>query len=242
MKLGIFSDVHGNLEAFEAVLGFLREQGVAEFACCGDIVGYGPDPRACIERMKSLGAAVVAGNHDCGVVGRVDPADFNAAARNALEWTSGQLTEDDLAYLGSLPFTRQFGSFFLVHASPSAPERWGYVLAVREAEEEMEYFPSVGCVIGHSHYPFVVERRPGEPARLLDDSCFVMRSDSKYVINAGSVGQPRDGDPRACCLIQDTETGAVAFHRVDYSISKVQAKMTRAGLPGFLIDRLSLGR
>jgi diadenosine tetraphosphatase ApaH/serine/threonine PP2A family protein phosphatase len=242
MKVGIFSDVHGNLEALSAVLGLLKGKGAGSFVCCGDIVGYGPDPHACVRRVAALRGPVVAGNHDYGVLGRVALASFNAAARAALAWTAKQLTEDDDAYLDSLPLTQQLGSLYLVHSSPSAPEHWDYIFAVREAEEEMGYFSSIGCVIGHSHYPFVVERRSGEPARLLSGNSIKLRPDAKYLINVGSVGQPRDGDPRACCVLFDTETRVISFSRVEYEIPVVQAKILRAGLPEFLASRLSLGR
>ncbi|MEO0082645.1 MAG: metallophosphoesterase family protein [candidate division WOR-3 bacterium] len=242
MRIGIFSDVHANLEALEAVLDFLRTQGATRFICCGDIVGYGPDPAACIELVRSLRGPVVAGNHDRGVLGRVAAADFNRAAREALSWTARQLADDDLAYLDSLPLVDRFDILHLVHSSPSAPERWDYVFTVQDAGEEMSFFETCVCVIGHSHYPFIVERRQTELPRLVGNYSTELRPNAKYVINAGSVGQPRDGDPRACCLVFDTDARAISFHRVDYNIPKVQAKILRAGLPEFLATRLSLGR
>lgn len=242
MKVGIFSDVHANLEALDAVLSFLSNQGAQSFACCGDLVGYGPDPAACIERVRSLGGPVVAGNHDYGAVGRITLSNFNQAARQALNWTRDQLSDEDGAYLGALPLTQDLGPIHLVHSSPSAPDQWEYVLTVIEADQELDHVTGQLCVIGHSHYPFVVERRPGEAARLVTDGTNELRPDSKYLVNVGSVGQPRDGDPRACCLLCNQDTGTLSLHRVEYDISAVQAKMREAGLPEFLANRLTLGR
>jgi len=242
MRLGILSDVHGNLEALEVVLDFLVRNKATRFVCCGDIVGYGPDPHLCIERIRSLRALCVAGNHDRGVLSRVAAREFNTSARTALVWTRRQLTKDDLHYLDSLPLVDDFFGLHVVHSNCSAPEHWEYIFTVREAEEEMAYFSTPACALGHSHYAFIVERRPGEEARLSANHSVQMRPDAKYVINAGSVGQPRDGDPRASCVLLDAESGLVSIHRLAYDIPSVQAKMSRAGMPEFLISRLSLGR
>ncbi|OYD15522.1 hypothetical protein CH330_05475 [candidate division WOR-3 bacterium JGI_Cruoil_03_51_56] len=241
MKIGIFSDIHGNLEALTQVLAFLRNSGATIFICCGDIVGYGPDPHACIERIRNLRGPVVAGNHDYGVLGRVPAGNFNPAARIALAWTKEQLDEKDLNYLDSLPLIEQFEPLCFVHAAPSAPEQWEYIFAVREAEDEMKYFASNACIVGHTHYPFVVERRAHEPAKLIRQDSFEMRADAKYVVNVGSVGQPRDGDPAACCVLYDTGTKFISFHRVKYNVRTVQEKILRAGLPEFFANRLALG-
>ncbi len=242
MKVGIFSDVHANLEALDAVVSYLERQGANSFACCGDLVGYGPDPVACIERIRRLDAVVVAGNHDYGVLGRLPMCEFNAAARAALNWTRAQLQEEHTDYLQALPLTVELGQLFLVHAAPSAPDLWPYILSVGQAELEMNSFACRCCVVGHSHYPFIVERRPSGHATLVAGDSVRLAEDGKYVVNAGSVGQPRDGDPRACCLLYDEETGVLSLHRVEYDIPAVQNKMRKAGLPEFLVSRLSLGR
>ncbi len=242
MRVGIFSDIHSNLEALDAVLQFLHSQGADCFACCGDIVGYGPDPRACIEKIRALRGPVVAGNHDWGVLGQTPVHQFNLAARAAIEWTKGQLDESDVSYLESLSLTERFEPLYLVHASPSAPEQWEYIFVVSEAEAEMDYFSTRVCIVGHSHYPFVVERRNDGRAKLVRRQRFEIRSGAKYVVNVGSVGQPRDGDPRACCVLFDDDTKLMSFHRVEYDVKAVQEKILRAGLPEFLATRLSSGR
>lgn len=242
MKLGIFSDVHGNLEALEAVLGFLRSEGVSTFVCCGDIVGYGADPAACVHRVAALRGPVVAGNHDWGVLGRVPIQDFNSAAARALEWTKGRLADEELVYLDSLPLAEQFEPFYMVHSSPSAPEQWEYVFMLSDAREELRYFSTSICLIGHSHYPFMVEQVDGAEAVLVRSERVEIRRDAKYLVNVGSVGQPRDGDPRATCVMYDTNSRSMSLHRLDYDRATAQRKILTAGLPAFLAERLAGGR
>jgi len=242
MKLGIISDIHSNLSALEAVLDHLSGKGASEYLCCGDLVGYGPDPAACLKRLRRLKLTVVAGNHDQGILGQTPVSAFNRAAQAAITWTRKQLKEDDFAFLDSLPLVERRGSFCLVHGSPSAPEHWEYIFSVREAAEEMSYFSENCCIVGHSHYPFAVERRNGDDVHLLAHSGFELKPELKYLVNAGSVGQPRDGDPRACCLLFDTSTKVMTFHRVEYDIASVQVRVRAAGLPEFLATRLASGR
>ncbi|UCG44077.1 MAG: metallophosphoesterase family protein [candidate division WOR-3 bacterium] len=242
MKLGIFSDVHGNLEALEAVLGFLEKEGVGSYLCCGDIVGYGADPCPCIERVAQLRGPVVAGNHDWGAIGRVSPGEFNSAARTSLGWTIEQLSENEVSYLDSLALTEELDPFYMVHSSPSAPRQWEYVFMLRDAEAEMRYFSSNACLVGHSHYPFVVEKKGHSPARLLRNRRFEVRPDTKYLVNVGSVGQPRDGDPRACCATYDTKARVMSTYRLEYDVVRAQDKIRGAGLPEFLAERLAAGR
>jgi diadenosine tetraphosphatase ApaH/serine/threonine PP2A family protein phosphatase len=242
VKLGIFADVHGNLEALEAVVRLLRDKGATHFVCCGDVVGYGPDPNLCVETIRRMHCTCVAGNHDYGAVGKVPIDGFNSAATRALLWTRDQLTETNRLYLENLYLTAEDGPLLVVHSSPSVPDAWEYVLTLREAADEMKYYPGGVCVVGHSHYPFTVERAPGEPARMVRQDRFGIRPDAKYFINAGSVGQPRDGDPRACGLLYDAGTQTMTLYRVPYDIEAVQRKIHAAGLPEFLASRLGIGR
>jgi predicted phosphodiesterase len=242
VKLGIISDIHANLEALEVVVRALRDMGVTRFACCGDIVGYGPDPNRCAEVIRELSCVCVAGNHDYGVAGKIPLAAFNSTANRAALWTQPVLTESNRLYLESLPLTVQEASLFIVHSSPSAPDAWEYVLTMREAAGEMEHYRVSVCVVGHSHQPFAVERLPGKPARLVREGSFHILPDAKYFINAGSVGQPRDGDPRACCMLYDDNEQAMMYLRVPYDIPAVQAKIRAAGLPEHLASRLESGR
>lgn len=242
MKLGIISDIHGNLEALEVVVRLLQDRGATQFLCCGDIVGYGPDPNRCIEVVRGLDCVCVAGNHDMAASGSMSTDGFNSAAAGAVLWTRPLLAETNRLYLDSLPLTSQNDSLFIVHASPSAPDAWKYVFTPREAAREMESCPGSVCLVGHSHVPLAVERLQGKPARPVSQDVLFLRSEARYFINAGSVGQPRDGDPRACGLLYDSESRSLTRFRMSYDIGAVQAKMRAAGLPEFLASRLESGR
>jgi predicted phosphodiesterase len=242
VKLGIFADVHGNLEALEVVVRLLRDRGATRFVCCGDIVGYGPDPDFCVEIVRRMHCTCVAGNHDYGAVGKVPVDCFNSVATQALLWTRSRLTESNRLYLENLPLTAEEGSLLIAHSSPSAPEAWEYVLTVHEAAAEMEHCAGAICAVGHSHRPLAVERLPGKPGRLIRRDGFAIQPYAKYLINAGSVGQPRDGDPRACCMLYDDDKQTMTYLRVPYDIPAVQAKIRAAGLPEYLASRLESGR
>jgi diadenosine tetraphosphatase ApaH/serine/threonine PP2A family protein phosphatase len=242
MKTGIMSDIHGNMAALEAVLTLMKNRGVSRYVCCGDIVGYGPDPNRCVETIRSLRPLCVAGNHDYGVVGKTSIKAFNDSAAAAALWTRKKLTAANRVYLENLPLTERLEPLLVVHASPSEPEEWAYLTTLAEAEEEMGYYPDTVCLVGHSHLPFAVELVPGQAAQLITADSFTLSPGAKYLINVGSVGQPRDGDPRACAVIYNSRTGAFSFHRVEYDIGAVQKKMRAADLPQYLIDRLAKGR
>lgn len=242
MKLGIISDIHANLEALTAVVGALRDKGATRFVCCGDVVGYGPDPDLCVEIIRRMHCTCVAGNHDYGAVGKIPIDSFNSVATQALLWTRSRLAESNRLYLEDLPLTAEEDSLHFVHSSPSAPDAWEYVLTVHEAIAEIEYCAGTVCAVGHSHRPLAVERLPGKPGRLVRKDGFAIQPDAKYLINAGSVGQPRNGDPRACCVLYDHDRQAMTYVRVPYDIPAVQAKIRAAGLPESLASRLESGR
>lgn len=243
MRCAILADIHGNLAAFQAVLEDLHRRGpVDRIWCLGDTVGYGPHPRECIALLREHDHLCVAGNHDWAAVGNIDTSYFNPDAAAASQWTAEHLTQDDIDYLRSLPLTLREGDFTLVHGSPREPI-WEYIISTRSAEENFARFETRFCLIGHSHAPLVFElgregvcqlRQP--PADLPLDG-----EGKRLIINYGSVGQPRDGDPRASYAILDTEAAAIQHHRVVYDITATQQSMRQAGLPARLISRLSLG-
>jgi len=241
MLIGAFSDIHSNLEALTTVLDFFKRAGVQRLLCCGDLVGYGPDPHLCIELVRLARSLVVAGNHDYGVAGSTSINQFNQLAVTALHWTRHQLSESEITYLRNLPLMADFGQIHLVHSAPSAPAYWDYIHTLEDAEEEMGAFTSDICLIGHTHIPMVVEKISGKPARLIGDNVFPLRLEAKYLINVGSVGQPRDHDPRACCLIIDLDKHQAAFHRLNYDYPYTQQKIIAAGLPEYLSKRLDKG-
>ena len=258
MKLGLFSDIHANFSAFDRVVRHLRGLGATGFICAGDTVGYGPDPAQCLELLRSLPAQVVAGNHDRAIAesqnaetGGSLPAtgSFNLLARLALDWTISRLGKDDIEYLAGLPLTVEADPFHIVHATPSEPASWRYVLSVQDAEKELAAFNLPVCIIGHSHRPFAVMRSKGRahqlagncPPRRFNPGDFALRPGHNYIVNIGSVGQPRDGDPRACCALYDTETARFTLHRLEYDIPSVQSRFEQAGLPSYLAERLAGG-
>jgi diadenosine tetraphosphatase ApaH/serine/threonine PP2A family protein phosphatase len=242
MRLGIFSDVHSNLEALEAALEFFDEAEVTQYLFLGDLVGYGANPNECIELVRKLHCAGVAGNHDFGVLKKTLIEDFNPSAAEALMWTQKQLTEESRLYIDSLELTERFDPCFLVHGSPSTPTSWEYIFSLKEAIYEFNCFSSRVCLIGHTHYPFAIVKTSDGSFNLIKEDEFIIENNNRYLINVGSVGQPRDGNPRACVALFDTKTNKFNFTRLDYDIDSAQKKILSAGLPPFLAYRLAQGR
>jgi len=241
MRILIVSDIHANLEALNAVL---QDAGEFDFLwSLGDIVGYGPDPNACIEKLNEYDHIAIAGNHDWGVLGKIDLADFNADARLANLWTRQQLTTKSREYLDTLPETQVVGDYTLAHGSPRAPI-WEYLIYSSMAKPNFGYFSTSVCLVGHTHVPIVFRDVPSssrcQAMPLL--SIFPLAIDKeRYIINPGSVGQPRDANPRAAYALLDTDSNVIEHHRVVYDIAVTQQKMRVAGLPGRNIERLVIG-
>lgn len=211
------------------------------FVCLGDVVGYGADPRRCLEAVRRLDAAVVAGNHEHGCVGLLDLDWFNPVARAAAEWTASQLSDEEQSYLRGLPLTLQLHGATLVHASPHDPAAWEYLITARDGFEALERFPGRLCFVGHSHRPGVWSQGAGGYRFLPGPQAVSLDRDHRFIVNVGSVGQPRDRDPRAAYAVWDTEAFSVTVHRVPYDLAAAQAKIYRAGLPRILGERLALG-
>lgn len=242
MRIAILSDIHSNLAAFQAVLRHIESKGKPDRVwCLGDVVGYGPDPHECISLLQQYDPVCVAGNHDLAAVGGISTADFNAAAARANRWTAQQLTEDDRDFLQYLPLTLNDGPFTLVHGSPREPI-WEYLFTAHAAQENFPVFATAYCLVGHTHVPVVFE---------YSDNSIITRDfpvnepfplgSSRLIINPGGVGQPRDRDPRASYAIYESDENALYHYRVEYDIRQTQEKMELAGLPEFLILRLSTG-
>lgn len=242
MGIAIISDVHSNLEALESVLKDIRKKKIERILFLGDAVGYGPNPNNCIDVLKKECEILLAGNHDRAAVGMTDIEYFNEFARAAIIWTAGILTEEHKNLLSRLPESARFYSgvedIFLVHSTPREPESWHYLLTLWDAEVNFNYFTERICFLGHSHVPFIIERKLSGEIMIYRDNT-ALKSGLRYIVNAGSVGQPRDGDPRACYAIMDSDS--IRFVRIDYNIKKTQQKMVEAGLPKPLIDRLEYG-
>jgi diadenosine tetraphosphatase ApaH/serine/threonine PP2A family protein phosphatase len=240
MRYALLADIHGNLAAFEAVLQDIEERGgVEKLWCLGDIVGYGPDPAACIALLCKYPHLCVAGNHDWAAIGKVDVSDFNPDAAEACRWTGEQLSAVDISYLESLPLVLRSGDFTIAHGSPREPI-WEYVLSTQIAYDNLRFFKTRYCLIGHSHVPLVFEH-VGETCLLRDQPAALRIGENRLIINPGSVGQPRDGDPRAAYAIYDEIERVIYYYRIPYDIADTQERMMRKGLPTFLVTRLSRG-
>lgn len=215
--------------------------GVEEIWCLGDIVGYGPDPGACLALVQERCRYVVAGNHDRAATGQMDISTFNPSAAEAIQWTSGQLNEKELTYLKGLELKIKAGDFTLVHGSPREPV-WEYLLSTQAAYENFTSFATPFCLVGHSHIPLIFEEaREGIKLTYPFPPIITMDKD-RLIINPGSVGQPRDGDWRASYIIYDNNAKKIELHRLEYNVASTQDKMRKAGLPLSLIERLLYGR
>ncbi|MSQ14206.1 MAG: metallophosphoesterase [Dehalococcoidia bacterium] len=244
MRALIVSDIHGNLEALGAVLSDARRQGpVDEVWCLGDVVGYGPDPGACVDLMASQGAAAVAGNHDLAAVGVIGLGDFNPHAAEAAQWAGEQLNEVQRAYLRGLPRILERAPFTLVHGSLRDPV-WDYFepssMSLHQMAEAFQIQKTPFCLVGQSHVPLVCVER-GLRFGLLQEGDLLLETDTRLVVNPGSVGQPRDGDPRASYLLYEAEGRRLLHRRIAYDVAAVQSKMRRVGLPEPLAARLGVG-
>jgi diadenosine tetraphosphatase ApaH/serine/threonine PP2A family protein phosphatase len=243
MRYAILADIHANLAAFEAVLEDIEAKGgVDELWCLGDVVGYGPDPGACIDLLKKHCSVCVAGNHDLGTIGRLDLSYFNPTAVSACRWTAGQLSPSDVQYLESLPQTITRGDFCLVHGSPAEPVL-EYIMSTGIAAKNFAFFTSRFCLVGHTHAPLAFKQAAaGCSSIMLSPNIGLVLGAHRMIVNPGGVGQPRDGDPRASYAIYESEGSVLRLYRVSYDIDATQDKMVRAGLPMSLISRLQEGR
>jgi diadenosine tetraphosphatase ApaH/serine/threonine PP2A family protein phosphatase len=241
MRWAILSDVHGNLEAFQAVIEDLRAERAGKVAFLGDVVGYGADPNACIALLEGLTDWVIAGNHDYGAVGLTNIDIFNPLARSAILWTREELSEENQAYLRRLLLSRKDGSATFVHATPNQPEEWYYLFDFPEAEEAFLSLSGDLAFVGHSHRPLVLTKAGSEGVEVMNPEETNLKPGVRYIINVGSVGQSRDGHPEAAYGLYDDDAKKFHLKRVPYDVEKAQKKILRAGLPSFLAQRLSRG-
>ncbi len=246
MKTLILADVHSNLEALIAVVNDAVAKGPIESVwCLGDVIGYGPDPGPCISVLRSAQALFVAGNHDLGAVGAVPLYDFNSYAAEACQWNGERLSEQEAEFLSGMPLTIEIEGFTLVHGSPRDPV-WEYLVSPELAVANLSNFQTKYCLVGHSHLPllFHFENGSSDECRmtLLKHEDSISLTDDRMIINPGSVGQPRDGDPRAAYAIYDSESHTITHYRIKYDFKTTQEKILSAGLPEPLAQRLEYGR
>ena len=246
MLVAVITDIHANLPALEAVLGKIDSRKVDQIWCLGDVVGYGADPDRCADLARERCDVCLVGNHDLAVLGGLDIASFSEAAADAVEWTREHISEATLEFLGELEPEARPEGVGLFHASPRDPI-WEYVLSIEQAQANLELQPDPISLIGHSHVSLFFARPENGGAADIrggqaGDGDSLEVGDGRWLLNPGSVGQPRDGDPRAAWLELDTESWTARYHRVPYDVDRAAASITDAGLPKRLADRLHVGQ
>jgi diadenosine tetraphosphatase ApaH/serine/threonine PP2A family protein phosphatase len=243
VRVAVVSDIHGNRHAFEAVLADARDQGAKEIWCLGDVVGYGADPNVCVELVREHCAICLAGNHDLAVTGGLGIEEFSRGAAISAKWTQEVISDENLTFLRKLEPAGVERPFGLYHASPRDPI-WEYVLSEQLAERCMDVAEQRVCFIGHSHVAlaFVRDDRDSDTrGALREPGATADLRDRDWLLNPGSVGQPRDGDPRAAWILLETDGGA-EWRRTRYDIGGAQDAIRAAGLPDSLADRLGYGQ
>lgn len=243
MKYGILGDIHGNLSALRAVLAALEAEHVDRFLSVGDVVGYGAAPRDCIALLREIDAVVVKGNHDAACVGEIDIAYFNNYARAAVRWTQSALTPTDRKWLTALPLVANLEHASVAHGTYHRPELFDYVQSTTDADPSLDAMQLPVCFVGHTHYPVTLLRLRDDPHRTAytEDTELDLSESHRALINVGSVGQPRDEDPRAAYAVFDSERERVWIKRVGYDIECEAERIRSAGLPSALAERLFLG-
>jgi len=242
LKWAVFSDIHGNLEAFKAVWDYISKEDIDKIAILGDIVGYGANPKECIDQLRYRADIIVAGNHDFAVTGLTDISNFNYVARTAIEWTIEQLPDVGSAFLSGLPLTSVVNDLTFVHSNPHNPQEWKYLLSLNDARNGFNFFHNRICFVGHSHIPVIFAKDSKGRVSSSKDHRIELKDGARYIINVGSVGQPRDGNPAAAFGILDTEESVFTINRAPYDIRAAQKKIIEAGLPERLAIRLAAGK
>jgi len=242
MLYGICSDIHSNATAFEAVLQSMDDNHVDRRVCLGDLVGYGVDADECVKLARDNMDLCLIGNHDSVAIKYESSVGFNPYAKQAIEWTQSHLTEESREYIKQLPYIKEENDITFVHASPLSPADWVYVTDLEEALDAFDHFHGTYCFIGHTHSPVIVASRPMAIPKILDEYEYTIANTERLLVNVGSVGQPRDRDCRASWCLLDTDTKCVRIIRVEYDVFRTQERMRKAGMPDFLIERLSVGR
>ena len=241
MKYGIFGDIHGNLEALEAVVARLKDIGAQKFICVGDIIGYGANPVECLETVIGLNATIVAGNHDFATIEKLNIDFFNSYAREAVLWTRKQITPAHFDLLSHLKLVERVDDkITVVHGSLNFPEMFDYIQTSYDAHLSLQALETQVCFLGHSHVPVTFFQKKTVSYSM--DQKFKLEKDWRALVNVGSVGQPRDENPDSCCAIYDSDESTVELVRTPYDIEKAGRKIIQAGLPEILAERLRYGR
>jgi predicted phosphodiesterase len=232
MKIAVISDIHGNIEALQSMLRMIDRRGAHAVHCLGDVVGYGGSPNECVELLRRRGIRTVAGNHDKAVLGELSVDDFSSAAKEGVLWTRNVLSDESRIFLSAMEMSFVDHDAQFVHSSPDVPEQFRYLLSLGHALESFGVMSVPICFVGHTHRPAIFCE---------DGTTGTVTAGVRTIVNVGSVGQPRDGDARSCCVLFDTESREVEYLRADYDIASAQRKILEAGLPPKLALRLENG-
>jgi len=247
MKYGIYADIHGNFDAAEVVLDYFKKENLDSLICAGDIVGYAAEPNKCVELVKDSESTIIAGNHDWASVELMDINYFNPYAKDAIIWTSEKLTGSNKNFLSNLELIFQNNAITMVHGSLNNPSKFNYIFDSTDAVETFKILDTPICFVAHTHVPvfFLQKEKSGEylEMKTISEDFFELELESKYkyVFNVGSVGQPRDGNPKACCVIYDSEKKTICYKRIEYNVDRVQEKILKTELPDILAYRLKEG-
>jgi predicted phosphodiesterase len=244
MRYAFISDIHANLEALEAVFEDIETQDIDDVICLGDIVGYGANPNECVDLVKKQCPVTLLGNHDAAAVELLSTQHFNIHAKIAIEWTTQNLRKEIWNTLCELPLKATVDPITLVHATPYEPNMWYYITSLEEAAFNFQFFDTQICMVGHTHIPIIIVLDSQKELYVHQDAGIKLDDieGSRLLINVGSVGQPRDRNPRSCYGIFDMEAGEFSYRRVTYNIEKTQQKMKKIKMPEFLVSRLEDGR
>ena len=240
-KCAIISDIHGNLEALQAVLKTCQTLGVQFFFCGGDTIGYGASPLECLETIKKLKAPTVAGNHDWAITGAIDSSHFTSDGKAAVAWTRGKLGLEHITSLNSLPLVLRNKLFLITHATLNEPILFHRLREVEDAQKTFDLMDRPLCFVGHTHIPIIITQQNGN-IFFTDWTEVQINPKNKFIVNVGSVGQPRDANPLASFCVYDTDTRMIEIKRVAYNIAGAQKKIIEAGLPQDLASRLAVGK
>jgi len=240
MRYAIISDIHANHDALTAVLDDIDREKVERIVCLGDVVGYGAEPRECITALRERNVLTIAGNHDYAAIGKTNINYFNAYAKEATLWTRKVCTQEDKDYLKGLALVEYLDDFTMVHGTLYAPELFDYILTTYDAYLSLQLLETPVCFFGHSHVPinFVWE----EMISFNYDREIEVKDGVKMLVNVGSVGQPRDDNPKACYALFDTDAQRIFIKRIEYDVEAAARKIRDAGLPPALGERLKYGR
>ncbi|MFZ5516314.1 MAG: metallophosphoesterase family protein [Candidatus Zhuqueibacterota bacterium] len=242
MRYAIISDIHSNLEALETVLKLIEKEHIDKIFCLGDVVGYGPFPNECLNLVKQNCEVILTGNHDFACIEKSELLYFNQFAKEAIEWTVTQLSDETLREIANLPLEHKGDNYCLVHSNPYAPSSWDYILSIDDAIFNFSKFNEQLCFIGHSHQPIIYIENRDANYSFTTDRELEIKEGHRYIINVGSVGQPRDNNPKSAFGIFDTQTRSYQLKRISYDIHKTYDAMRSFGLPEFLAERIFVGR